>query len=81
MRERTAQNLINLGTATLGVACVVVSALVPATAAVLGPLGGTLVGMAMRQPSEILRPTKKKPGPDLTPTPAPVSPPPPPRGG
>lgn len=50
--------MVNLGTAALGIACVVVSALVPATAAVLGPLGGTLVGMAMKQPSAML-PRKK----------------------
>lgn len=58
MREQTARQLVNLGTAALGVGCVVVSALVPATAAVLGPLGGTLIGMAMKQPSEML-PRKK----------------------
>lgn len=58
MRESTAKQLINLGTAALGIGCVVVSALVPATAAVLGPLGGTLIGMAMKQPGEML-PRKK----------------------
>lgn len=53
-KQSSTDRLINLGTAALGVGCIIAGYLIPPAAAILGPLGGTLIGMAMKQPSAML---------------------------
>jgi hypothetical protein len=61
--DKTADRLIDLGTAALGVACLVVGVVVPAAGPVLLPVGGGLVGGAMKRPSDMLKDRRAKQGP------------------